>query len=426
MVLVHVGTVFFLFEAVRRYSGSVGAAFLAAFIINASPLAVYYQRQVLLDNLMVFCVLLGLYLLARRDGRVVTTMGAGLTFGLAMVTKENAVFLLPGFAYLMHHGIVAQTGQRFSKTFWWFAAAAPVALYGLFAQIKNEVLPAGLDFNLARPPTDHVSLIYTIWWQLNRTPTTSHGSAFAELLRGSWVAKDGLLLAAGTFATIATLTLGLRDRKRRWPMLGAALLAVGYAFYLTRSVLLDFYVVPLVPLLALNIGLFYAHLTRHAKPLAVGVLTLGIIAVPLVKPDGYALAYDDRHRLQLHDLYRLPLTDLQAQQVAWIRANVAPESRMIIDDDIWVALHDGTPAYPNAHSHWKATADPDVRDKVFRSDWHRINYVVLSNKMRPAMEGNNGGGQESWVLEAIDQHGERVWQTSRGNVELEIIKINSG
>jgi hypothetical protein len=99
---------------------------------------------------------------------------------------------------------------------------------------------------------------------------------------------------------------------------------------------------------------------------------------------------------------------------------------MIIDDDLWVALHDGTPAFPNAHSHWKAAADPDVRDKVFHADWHTLNYVVMSNRMRPAMEQSNGDGQESWVLEAIDQHGEQVWQTSKGNVQLSIIKINAG
>ena len=73
-----------------------------------------------------------------------------------------------------------------------------------------------------------------------------------------------------------------------------------------------------------------------------------------------------------------------------------------------------------------SASDPDVRDKVFHADWHRLRYVVLSNKMRPAMEQNNGDGQESWVLEAIDQHGEKVWQVSRGNVELEIFKINTG
>jgi hypothetical protein len=99
---------------------------------------------------------------------------------------------------------------------------------------------------------------------------------------------------------------------------------------------------------------------------------------------------------------------------------------MIIDDDIWVALHDAKPAYVNAHSHWKATADPDVRDKVFHQDWQNIDYVVLSNKMHLAMEQNNGDGSETWVLNAIDQHGERVWQRQKGDVELAIIKINTG
>jgi 4-amino-4-deoxy-L-arabinose transferase-like glycosyltransferase len=425
MVLVHMGSVFLLFEVVRRYSGSVAAAFLATFVFNVSPLAVYYQRQVLLDNMMVFWVLFGLYLVARQGGRVVGTMGSGLAFGLAMVTKENAVFLLPGFGYLMHRGIATQSNRRFCTSFCWFAVAAPVAVYALLAVIKNEMLPAGMDFNLSRPPADHVSLLYTMWWQVNRTPTTSNGSAFAELLRGSWLAKDWYLLAAGTVATVSTLLLGLGDRKHRAPMLGAALLALGYGFYLTRSVLLDFYVVPLVPLLALNIALLYAHLTRRWKPLAVGALTVGIIAVPLVQPHGYLMSYNDQHRLQLADQYRLSLTDLQAAQVAWIRANIPTSSRIITDDDIWVTLHDGKPAYPNAHSHWKASADPDVRDKVFHSDWHRLDYVVLSNKMRPAMQQNNSNGQESWILTAIDQHGQRVWQASRGDVELEIIKINS-
>jgi hypothetical protein len=99
---------------------------------------------------------------------------------------------------------------------------------------------------------------------------------------------------------------------------------------------------------------------------------------------------------------------------------------MIIDDDIWVALHDRKPVYKNAHSHWKASADPDVRDRVFHSDWHNLSYVVLSNRMRPAMEQNNADGRETWVLEAMDQHGQRVWQKSRGNVALEIIKIGDG
>src|SRR5947209_20158379 len=62
MLLIHLASVFLLFKVTRRFSGSLSAAVVACFFFNLSPLAVYYQRQVLLDNLMVFWLLLSLYL----------------------------------------------------------------------------------------------------------------------------------------------------------------------------------------------------------------------------------------------------------------------------------------------------------------------------------------------------------------------------
>ncbi len=426
MVLLQVGSVFFLFEAVRRYSGSVAGAFLAAFVFTVSPLAIYYQRQVLLDNFMVFWVLLALYLLARGGGRVVTVMGSGIALGLACVTKENAAFLIPCFAYLMHRGIAGRRNRRFSATFWWFSALSPVCVYLLYASLKNELLPQGMQFNLNVPPANHVSLLYTVWWQINRTAQGSQGGVFADLLHGSWLPKDRFLLIGGTLATVASFLLYFQDRKRGTALLGAGMLTAGYGFYLARSVLLDFYVTPLIPLLALNIGLLWGRLTSSMRPIGAAALTIALIAPPLVIPGGYVVKYNDKHKLTLVDEYRVNLTALQAKQLAWIRANIPTNSYMIIDDDMWVALHDEKPVYPHAHSHWKASADPDVRDKVFHSDWRNLDYVVLSNKMRAAMEENNAGGQENWILQAIDEHGRQVWQLSKGNVELSIVKIESG
>ena len=111
--------------------------------------------------------------------------------------------------------------------------------------------------------------------------------------------------------------------------------------------------------------------------------------------------YNTKGELEFSDAYRLPLTRLQEQQVAWIKANVPTDAKLIIDDDIWVALHDNDPPYKYAHPHYKATSDPDVRDKVFASSWENVDYVVMSNKMRDALER----GGETWIIEAIDQHG---------------------
>jgi hypothetical protein len=223
-------------------------------------------------------------------------------------------------------------------------------------------------------------------------------------------------------ATVTSALLSVNKRNREMPLVGATLLTIGYGFYLTRSVLLDFYVAPLVPLLALNIGLLYGRLVRGAKTAAVALLTTCLCGMPLPYPHGYLVSYNsDGTKILIADQYRLHQTSIQLEQLAWIRANIPPQSRLIIDDDIWVALRDGTPAYPNAQSHFKAAGDPDIRDKIFHQDWHYVDYVVMSNKMRDALTRNN----ETWILEAIDQHGERAWQVDRGDVHLEIIKINN-
>jgi len=85
MLVLHVISVFFLFEIARRLSQSKMAAFVTAFLFNFSPLAVFYQREVLLDNMMVFWILLSLYLATECNGRIVTALLAGLAFGIALI-----------------------------------------------------------------------------------------------------------------------------------------------------------------------------------------------------------------------------------------------------------------------------------------------------------------------------------------------------
>ena len=120
--------------------------------------------------------------------------------------------------------------------------------------LKGELLPTGLDFNLNEPPQGHVSLLYEMWYQINR----NQGTLFTpgSFLYTAWLPKDSFLLATGTAAMLVNLAAGWRDRHRDPSLLVAAGLALGIAFYLVRgSVILDFYVIPVVPLYALNIAL---------------------------------------------------------------------------------------------------------------------------------------------------------------------------
>src|SRR5260370_2045191 len=74
MLLLHLASAYLPFTCPRRLSGSLIAAVVACFLFNLSPLAVFYHRQVLLDNLMVFWVLLTLYLPTSHDRSILTPL----------------------------------------------------------------------------------------------------------------------------------------------------------------------------------------------------------------------------------------------------------------------------------------------------------------------------------------------------------------
>jgi 4-amino-4-deoxy-L-arabinose transferase-like glycosyltransferase len=433
MLLVHVASAFLLYRLAFRFSRSQVAAVLAAFFFNVSPLAIFYQRQVLLDNLMVMWILLALYLITggpdwrTADLRIISAMQSGLAFGVAVLTKENAVFFAPAVAYLLVIRLRGRMNVRFSLAFWGFAAMSSISLYFLYATLKNELFPSGFSFDLNSPPADHVSLLYTIWWQLHRSQGSilDTSSPVWQFSLGAWLPKDTFILVAGTVTAALNLILGLSSRGHRREAVVASLLALSYGLYLARgSQMLEFYVVPLLPFLAINIGLAGAWLVSRLPPLPRMFPVVALIGAFALNPSwGYVLVIDQFGKVVPHDLYKLDQTGMQAQQLQWIRQNIPPDAKLIIDDDMWADLHDVRPYYKWAHSHYKAASDPDVRDKLFGKDWRNIDYVVMSNRMRDAMTLNNADGGETWIFQALDQS-RSVWSMEGGDVRLEVFRIN--
>jgi Dolichyl-phosphate-mannose-protein mannosyltransferase len=433
MLLVHIISTLLVYRVTARLSGSKAGAVIAAFIFNVSPLAIFYQRQVLLDNVMVMWVLLTLYLVTsgsdwrRGDMRIVAAMLSGLTFGLAVLTKENAIFFAPVTGYLLFKRLRGRMNYRFGVGFWSFSAVSMVSLYFLYATLKNELLPSGFSFDLNNPPADHVSLLYTIWWQLHRSQGSilDTNSPVWQFSLGAWLPKDTFVLVAGAAAALINLTVGLLSKGRRLEGVIVSGLALSYAIYLARgSQMLEFYVVPLLPFLAINIGLLAAWLVSWLPRLLRVIPVVALTGVFVFNPAwGYVLVVDQFGHVVPHDLYKLDQTSMQAEQLQWIRQNIPPDAKLIIDDDMWADLHDQKPYYKWAHSHYKAASDPDVRDKLFGKDWRNIDYVVMSNKMRDAMLLNNADGGETWILQALD-HSQVVWSVEHGDVKLEIDRVN--
>jgi 4-amino-4-deoxy-L-arabinose transferase-like glycosyltransferase len=436
MLLLHGANVFFLFEIARKFArGRLIAPVIATFFFNFSILAVYYQRMVLLDNIMVFWVLLSIYLLLRRETHLFTGVWSGLTFGISVVTKENAIFFGPTIFYLISRQTRGLPNHRFAKTAWLFSASAPILIYFLLAALKGELMPPNNDFNLAHTPQGHVSLLYEMWYQIHRNQGTLFSHGPDGYLYSMWLPKDPFLMAAGTAAMAICLYLGWQQRQQNPALLVAGTLAFEIAFYLARvSVILDFYVIPLIPTYALCIALLAdraaeripAPTARLAVPVLAG-LCAALLFVPsgLLPSGGYLLKRGSRHQLQLADPYNVPLTFLQNEEIAWVRQHIPPTDHIITDEDIWTDLHDVRPIYPYAQSHWNAASDPTVRKMFGNGNWQDIDYIVLSNGMKQAMILNNTGGQESFMLNALEYHSTEVWSVTKGDVSLSIYKIDN-
>jgi 4-amino-4-deoxy-L-arabinose transferase-like glycosyltransferase len=428
MLILHVVNVYFLFQIARKFSkGGLLAPTIACFFFNFSPLAVYYQRMILLDNFMVFWFLLSLYMLLHKESQLFVGAWSGLAFGIAVVTKENALFFAPSMLYLLAWRAREDVNRRFAMMMWLFTSSAAIILYLLLSTLKGELLPTGFDFSLSHSPQGHVSLLYEMWYQMHRT----EGALFAKgsFLYVMWLPKDRYLLGAGAAAMLISLLIGWGERHRDPAMLVTGTLSLEIALYLARgSVLLDFYVIPLLPLFALNIGMVADRMLKSLPQPAARVISPAIcacVAAFLVLPSGGYLVKHGVHRnLQPADTYYVPETFMQNDQIAWIRAHIPPNDTIVSDDDIWVQLHDVKPIYPYDQSHWNAATDPQIRNNLFHANWRNIDYIVLSNGMQHAMTINNGGGQEGYIITALN-HSVKVWSVVHGEVSLSIYKVQN-
>ncbi len=411
MLILHLVSVALLFKITRALSGSLLAATVGSLMFSLSPLSVYYQRMVLLDNVMVFWLLLSLYLLLYHRSRLLTVLASGACLGIAILTKENALFLLPVMTYQLHKSLEEAHLKRFAAWGWLFAMAMVVSLYPLYALLKTELLPAEVGFVFNAAPAEHVSLIGTIGWQLQRSggSVLDPYSQFWRFFWAKWWAKDSVIIVAGLAAMGVNLAAGYLLRRRGYVV--AAILCASFALYLARgSVMLEFYVVPILPLLGMNFGMAVGLLAgRLPAVLGLPLVTLVLAAMMAV------FVYTAR------DHYLIDFTRLQEQQLAWVQENIPNSSIMVVDDDLWVDLHEpgnGGPIFPRAHSHWKVAQDPAVQVNALQNDWRRVDYMVMSNKLVTTFNEAN----ETLPLQ-IYANSRLVAAFADGDVQLQVRKV---
>ena len=323
-------------------------------------------------------MLLSLDLLLDGWGRLSRVVLSGACFGIALLTKETAFFLLPALLVIVVQQRWEHQG-RFAIGGWLLPMLVVASWYPLYAMLKGELLPAGLElmpagqsgtFLVVSAANTKVSLLDAVLWQATRSGggMFNLNNQFWQLVRAQWLPRDMVLFAGGAAATIINLIRGIRNRRA----LVTGLLGALPLFYLARGgVVFDFYVLLAIPFLCLNLGVLVAMLFDHAPNWMTGTLAVLMVAA---LSTGYLASGT------LMPLYQEHPDQAARDALVWIKQHVPAESKMIIRDDMWTDLHEpdlGGPAFPNAHSHWKVASDPAIRSGVFYDDWRTVDYLVV-------------------------------------------------
>lgn len=379
MLLLHLASTFYLFKITKKISGKTLAATIAVLLFSLSPLGIYYQRRVLLDNIMTFWTLFSLFLLTNTKSKLRFSVLSALTFGIAVLSKENAVFFIPAFIYVIYTKF-NKHNRIFALVEWLTITFALISLYLIYALLKGEFFPVGY-FGDSAP---HVSLITTYINQVSRganLPFWNTGSDFYSAYT-TWLTKDPYIIAIGAVATLFTIIASFWNKAFRIP----ALIVSFFLLFLFRGKLvIDFYIVPLLPFLEMSIGMTIAYLIDKIsfKKTIISCI-LGIIVCL-----GIGVFY------YYHQIgqYTHDETTPQVEAINWIRNNIPTNANIVIDDYAYVDLHapryPGDKTFPNANWAWKIEDDPSVTLSKTDKNWTQTVYIALTHEIVKQIKSNN-------------------------------------
>jgi 4-amino-4-deoxy-L-arabinose transferase-like glycosyltransferase len=367
-----------------RMSGSSWAALLATALFSFSPLAIYFQREVLLDNFATCWALLAIYFQVASKSRLRWIVSSAIAFGVAILSKETIVVLLPALIYGAWIQASAFQRRYMVAVFTYLAVAIP-STFVLLAMLKNELFPSGTLLGGHNP---HVSMIETFLSQAGRG--TQQGSFMQQWT--FWQHVDGLLMLAGIASVVGNLALSWRGPAyyrvvALAPLLYLALLARG-------GVTLGYYVIPLIPLLALNIALC-AHRAlslvsqapwwRRRNMMRWIAPAVALVALSMLLPQDLRMDHTD---------FTANETGPQTSAVQWMGENAPRSAKIIANHYEWLDMRAvgglgatyGAP-FEHIEMYWVVATDPAISADVFNNDWRNVDYVIADSDM--LIDANN-------------------------------------
>ena len=390
-----------LWALARKLRFTRPAAAAAVLLFTLSPLALQFHRSVYLDNIATMWLLASLVLALSRRKQLAAFVGSAAAFGIAVLSKETFLLALPLVAWLLWRNAHPST-RRYTLS----VAASVLVLIGggyiLLALVKGELIPG----------PDRVSLIDGVMFQLGSRQSSGSladpGSLVSKTF-GMWWQLDPVGILAAGVAAVGALSI-----RRLRPFAILLLLATAFLFRPGSYVPVP-YVIMLLPFGALLIpGVVQAAIVgyrrkkgRGRKAVAVAAVVATVAATAVAVP---------LWATQLRGFFLADLDQPMRQAQEWVDANVAKDSRLIVDDAMWVDLVDDGFARDNVIWYYKLDTDPAVQ-AVSPNGWRDSDYVITTDSMRTFP--NTGSNVNQAIESSVS-----VASFGEGNQQVDIRRID--
>lgn len=350
MALILSATTTLLYMLASCLSRSRLIGLLATVIYGLSALTQTFGRMVLLDNFAIFWLLLSLNLLIYYPDKLKLTIFSAASFAVAILTKESFLFFIPPYFLLLNHLTRSFPTRRYSLLTSTITLVFILSFFPLLAILKNELLPKA----------GQVSLVETILFQLNRgsqLPFYQVGSHFREML-SVWLKIDPILFIGGSSSLVFII---LKPSTRY-----LAFFTLFYLFFLIRGgQIYDFYVIPLLPFLALNLALAIHTSTNKLRNLFCGLALTSYICYAIL-----GASYPWNSQATYNQLEAINYLKKNSTELA-----IAAPDYSYLD----VKIHN-----PNTNIHWYKKLDSDPAINTIKPD-----LALIDNQFKRELESGD-------------------------------------
>ena len=371
MVAFTVVGVALLWLLARKVGLGRAAASVAALIFAVSPLAVQFHRTVYLDNVATPWLLAAFLLALSKRYQLAGFAASAATFGIAVLSKETYLLALPFLAWVM-----IRNADKSTRRYTLSIAASLLVLVGLgyvaLAAVKGELLPGA----------GRVSLLEGVTFQLGTRASSGSvldtGSLFFATV-SQWWQLDQVLIVLGTLASVVGLFL-----RRVRPFAAMTVFLIAFMFrpggYLPVP-----YVIMLLPFAALLIAAVSSAAVTAARARRAGragtLAARGGSIVWLALATAAVVAAVPLWTTQLRGFFLSDLDAPMRNAENWVADNVPKDSRLLVDDAMWVDLVDDGFARDNVVWFYKIDTDGAVEAQS-PNGWRDSDFIITTESVR--------------------------------------------